>query len=306
MKFIKYPSLVNSYKEDVVEDAMNSGYTGQWVVTEKVDGANFSFYCDGTSVKAASRNQFVDESFYSCDDVIASHKDDILKTYDILQHYGFLAEDDYIIVTGELFGRGIQNRIPYNDKQWAAFSLAAVSPDSGSVTYLPLFRMFESLPIPVVPIISVVETLEEALSYSPVVKSAYCDADAEGIVISPIEYYGSSTTQFKHKAPAFVEITTRKKKAEVVGLTESDNIILDELLSLVTESRVYSALSKRGKVEMSDFWAVVSATRADVLEDYSITYGRSIDEADNQKLVNKHLTKDITTIVRPVMLSVCS
>lgn len=229
MKFIKYPSVVNSYKEDIVEEVMNNGYTGQWVVTEKVDGANFSFYCDGTSVKTASCNQFVDGTFYLCEEIIALHKDDILKTYAILQQYGFLAEDDYIIVTGELFGRGIQNRIPYNDKQWAAFSLAMVSSDSSSVTYLPLFRMFESLPIPVVPIISVVWTLEEALSYSPVVKSAYCDADAEGIVISPIEYYENenSTTQFKHKAPAFVEITTRKKKAEVVELIESDNIILD-------------------------------------------------------------------------------
>lgn len=69
---------------------------------------------------------------------------------------------------------------------------------------------------------------------------------------------------------------------------------------------MYSVLSKKGNVEMSDFGVVVSATRADVLDDYSATYGRSIDEADNKKLVNKHLTKDITTIVRTVMLSVCS
>ena len=66
--FKKFSSLENTYNKVFLEKVqLHPCYTQQWIATEKVHGANFSFWWDKENgVRVASRTQFVDGSFFSC------------------------------------------------------------------------------------------------------------------------------------------------------------------------------------------------------------------------------------------------
>lgn len=60
MEFKKFSSLENTYRQNLIDKVQYEGKDGgAWIVTEKIHGANFSFWCDGIEVKTASRTQFV-------------------------------------------------------------------------------------------------------------------------------------------------------------------------------------------------------------------------------------------------------
>lgn len=109
MEFKKYNSVENSYQEKFVDQIVLQGlHEGIYVVQEKIHGANFSFYCNGETVKIAKRTGFIEEGeqFYNADLVLSKYKG---KVMDLLKHvqnkYEFV---NYIILYGELFG-GVYN-----------------------------------------------------------------------------------------------------------------------------------------------------------------------------------------------------
>lgn len=71
MNFRKFESIENTYiKSNVSKIVFNGLNTGEWIVTEKLHGANFSVYVkDLKVVNFGSRNQFVDGSFYNSADL---------------------------------------------------------------------------------------------------------------------------------------------------------------------------------------------------------------------------------------------
>ena len=67
MKFKSFTKLTNTHKSKSINDIRALGYDKElWVVTEKLDGANFSFWYNGTDFKVASRSRFVDGTFFNC------------------------------------------------------------------------------------------------------------------------------------------------------------------------------------------------------------------------------------------------
>lgn len=51
MEFVKFSSLENTYRTNLLEKIQYEGKDGGlWMATEKLHGANFSFWCDGTEV----------------------------------------------------------------------------------------------------------------------------------------------------------------------------------------------------------------------------------------------------------------
>ena len=107
MEFHKFSNLENTYRQNLIDKVQYEGKdVGEWVVTEKIHGANFSFWCDGTEVKVASRSQFVDGTFYNCQAVINRYSEGILNW---CQGFGVKT----FIVYGELFGGNIQKEVKY-------------------------------------------------------------------------------------------------------------------------------------------------------------------------------------------------
>ena len=274
MKFKKFTSIENSYREKYIEIIREYGYDKvRWLATEKIDGANFSFITDGKEVKVASRNQIVDGTFYHCQAVIDRYKDKVLKLKQI--HF---ASADQIQVYGELFGKGIQNKIFYGeDKNFMAVEIqedgVVVSTDdaAGLLTYVG---------IPIAPGLGVFGSLDKALELSPVFVSKvydelYPDAsvtqfelgenDAEGIVLKPVEPVylpNGSRVILKYKNPAFSEKNKKKKKGN--GET---NPFIEIAEMYINENRMNAVLSKEGELTPKDYGRIIKLMAEDVQED---------------------------------------
>ncbi len=86
----------------------------RWIALEKVNGSNFSVYCDGNITKFAKRTGFLKDNqwFYSYENIA-----DELETKIKLLYYNLLNKnnnDNYIILYGELFG----GFYPQNPENW--------------------------------------------------------------------------------------------------------------------------------------------------------------------------------------------
>lgn len=129
MRFIKFSSLENTYRQNEIDRVVNHGLSKvEWMATEKIHGANFAIYCDGENIKLARRTAFLEdgESFYDSKRVAGTVEEAIkeitnrvrrdLSEFAFRLGYEF-AQPIYCIAYGELFGGSIQKNMPYPDVQ---------------------------------------------------------------------------------------------------------------------------------------------------------------------------------------------
>ena len=117
MEFIKYGSITNCYRQKEINFLISNGHTNndiEWVATEKIHGANFSFYVkrveDGELVVlCGKRNSIMDpveySKFFNSLEVFKKYEQAVKNVY--LQ----LDNVEWVIIYGELFG-GAYNNIP--------------------------------------------------------------------------------------------------------------------------------------------------------------------------------------------------
>lgn len=302
MQFKKFSSLENTYRTNLIEKVIEEGIpTNDWIVTEKVDGANFSFWCDGEQVKVASRNQFVDGTFYGCQEVIDEIAPKIL---------AFCSDNNtQIVIYGELYGDGIQKRVKYGKKSFVAFDVFCLW--AGSTEHKDYAQnLCFDIGIPFAPVIFR-GSFEECLAVNNTFKSlltpeGYGDENiAEGVVIEPANpawFRNGSRVYFKNKSEKFSE---KKKKVKVkvaqeLSLSEASQSVLHNLTSYVTENRVVSVISKIGKVGTKDFQRILGLTVQDAIEDYEKDTEVNVEDVcgDEWKAVLKMLNGLSAHIVR--------
>lgn len=112
MSFKKYSSIENSFNREFMERVITEMPTDlQYVIQEKVYGANASFLCDGLQVQFAKRT-FVfseDEKFYDYPGLLEIYKERVLRLFTYLKNK--YPEVMAISVFGEMFG----GRYPHQD-----------------------------------------------------------------------------------------------------------------------------------------------------------------------------------------------
>lgn len=126
MKFIKYGSI-KRLTERAVNDTMDiltrKGLSSlDFMVTEKIHGANMAMYCNGTDFKVASREGFLREGikFYNGRAVADRYKKAVFA--DSIENMGEARElgiegEVVTIYVGELFGGSIHKGTPYSQEQ---------------------------------------------------------------------------------------------------------------------------------------------------------------------------------------------
>jgi Rnl2 family RNA ligase len=116
MKFIAYQKIpTDTSQYDLTKKEENHIFKEiKWIALEKVNGANFSVYCDGIDVKFAKRTGFIEENqwFYSYETISESLTEKILLLHKYLK--SIYSEMDYIILYGELCG----GFYPENPNKW--------------------------------------------------------------------------------------------------------------------------------------------------------------------------------------------
>jgi Rnl2 family RNA ligase len=320
MQFTKYSSIENSYREKYINSIIEHGYGNEeFVVTSKLDGANFSFICDGNEVQVASRTQIVDSTFFNCKPVIDKYSQDIRYLFKVFNDESPIEQ---IQVYGELIGDGINNRVKYcSGREFIVFDILVTWIEDNIVNLnyinykvLKVLTYYTKLKLAPEHFRG---NLQDSLTYCTnnltfnslipnLLNNDYKKLEVnneEGYVIKPVNYLTLRTGDrviIKCKSPEFKESSNKgRPPAKIVTLTEEENIVLTKLTELITESRVYSVTSKLGELTSNDFGKVLGLYIKDVIEDYS---------KDNQlvisKNVNKQLNKLCSNTIRSVWLNV--
>lgn len=304
MEFYKFSSLENTYRQNLIDKVQYEGKDGgEWVVTEKIHGANFSFWCDGTEVRVASRSQFVDGTFYNCQAVINRYSENILNW---CQGFGVKT----FIVYGELFGGNIQKEVQYGEKDFAAFDVVIDGVVQDKQT---AWRIAKECGLNFAPVLftgSFKECLEMSNTFKSTLTPEGYEGEniSEGLVIEPVEpawFENGSRVYFKNKTESFSEKNRQPKEKQVFELSEEESDLMNELLNYNTEQRVSNVISKIGQITSKDFGKILGLTVQDMLEDFTKDTERDakVEAEDNWKQFHKLLSAEVGKVVRKLFVT---
>ena len=324
-QFTKFPSLENTYRQKEIDKIIMMDIKDQWVVTEKVHGANFSFWVykdqetKNISIKCAKRSGWIeeDEKFFNYKSILEKYRPMLEKLRgDVL--------DDFVIY-GEIYGGNIQSGMCYSlEQDFVAFDMRWINNDES--LSLPLDKLTTltlevDYNIPVTPLIGVYNTFEEALAVeesftSKLIRQGFDGKDinkeAEGIVIepnNPVYEPNGSRVYLKKKTKRFLEKGGKpniKHKSPVV-LQESVQSKLDEALVFLNRNRFESVVSKIGEVSIKDIGKVMGLLTQDIVVDMEKDLEQGVDlwfETKGEKqLFMKNLQKIVQDFIKPILLS---
>lgn len=288
MKFRKFNSLTNTY-------TLSQDWFGrhphlvneEWIITEKIHGANFAFYCDGQEVQVAKRTSFTDGGFFRCQEVIDKHSPAIMKLYQHIKDMCY-ADFEYIIVYGELYGQGIQREFNYGDKDFIGFDLWLKLDGDEEPTPVHKQHAFDFMVesgIPVVPVIATAKG-SEILSIDP---NKFTDGISEcgrteGFVIEPVvpaDDYRGNRIYFKWKTEEFAEMKKTKKPPktkEQKKLRPQAAEFFQTCRDMAVRNRLMNVVSHHGRTHISNFSTILMAFVDDILKDAEAPEGLWEDE----------------------------
>lgn len=299
MNFVKFSSLDNTYRQNLIDKTQYEGKDGGlWIATEKLHGANFSFWCNGKEVLTASRSQFVDGTFYNCQAVINCYSQGILEW---CQQNGV---SDFVVY-GELFGGNIQKEVKYGEKDFAAFDVVIEGKVLDKHTAMSVADDCGLFFVPVIKVGSFKECLELSNTFqSTLTPEDYKEENtSEGLVIEPVEpawFENGSRVYFKNKTESFSEKSRQPKEKQVFELSEEESDLMNVLLEYNTEQRVSNVISKIGQITNKDFGKILGLTIQDMLEDFTkdTEQDAKVVAEDNWKQFHKLLSAEVGKVVR--------
>jgi Rnl2 family RNA ligase len=325
MEHKKYSSIENTYRDkfmDLIREEGKDG--GEWVVTEKVHGGQFSIYYDGSEIQASTRTTFLTEDidFFNWKKVLEDNRDKVIKLYDILKSEN--KDISVVIVYGELFGgsyphpdvakvknaKRLQKGVHYHpDNLFYAFDIRV---DGKYLTVDEANRLFEQAglfyakPLFRGPLEECVKHPDDFLSKI----SQWLDLPpiedniAEGVVLKPVDprfLNIGDRVILKSKNEKFKERKAKKKrppKKQDAPLSEEALKLQQEIESLVTENRLQNVLSKRGElpypVPKDLFGQVMKEFSADIWEEFNKDFEDQFDNLDKKE--QKRLSKAINQV----------
>ncbi len=339
MQFLKYTSIENSYRDKFIQMIRDENKdSGQWVVMEKIHGAQLSFYYNGSELKASSRTMFLtdDIDFFNYQKVMADNRDKIEKLYSLIQseYREKKKEISQMIVYGELFGgsyphpdvpkvktaKRLQKGVFYHpDNLYYAFDLRV---DAQYLNVEDTNRLFEAVGLFYAKPIFV-GSFDECLKYPNKFPSTIAhrlglpdieDNIVEGIVIKPVEPRFLDVGEriiLKSKNEKFIERKSRKKrpKKQEVKISEKGEQLYHEMETLVTENRLHNVLSKREEMPYplpKDYFGdIMKAFIGDVMEEFNKDYQADYDQLDakEQKKISKQLNQSAAKLIRSILYS---
>lgn len=338
IEFKKYSSIENHFNREFMEHvAEQMPQDLQYVVQEKVHGANTSFLCDGNEVKFAKRTSVLadNEKFYDYPELLEAYKDKVISLFSRVkvQH----PEVVTISVFGEMFGglyphndvkinrqlSLIQKGVCYTpEHEFYGFDIYLSDGENG--WYLPVDEVNEIFEAEGFFYAKTLKrgTLAECLKYPNAFPSkisewlglpAIEDNICEGIVIRPVTpmyLRNGSRVLIKSKNERFAEKKSIKKRnklfAEPVPYSDELKALVGEVDAYVTENRLINVVSHIGEVYVpKDFGKIMGLFSKDILEDCLKEYGGDYSALDKseQKLLNKELNKLATELVKKVYMS---
>lgn len=331
MEFKKYNSIENSYQDDFINSIIEQGFGNlEYIVQEKVHGANISFITDGQNIFSAKRTEPIldSENFYNSKLVLSNYKDKIFNLYQTaLKDFSTKT----VTIFGELFGGGyphpdvskdetatlVQRGIYYcsqnefyafdilidNDKYLDIETANAYFEKFGFIYAKTLFK----------------GTLKDCLAYSnsfkttvplelglPELEGNLC----EGVVIRPTQplfLRNGSRVLIKNKNEKWAENNNYINKTilnkllhEGEELSEEAIYLCEEIYKFITQNRLDNLISKIGEINTEkDLGKVLGLYNKDILTDFLKNFEDKYNalEKHEGKSVNKFLNKHAAQLI---------
>ena len=334
MKFTKYPSIENTYRQKAIAYVYETGNSGgEWVVSEKIHGANFNVIYDGTEFRMAKKKALIadDDTFYGCQSIKDQLKAQIRQIFIKLQSDSIIPIS-YVKFCGEIYGgtyphpdvarvKGamkVQSGIWYRpDTGFYAFDIMANDNFIDDDTAQSLFRefgIFNAEPL-------FRGTFGECLEYTnefnttipdrlglPRIDNNIC----EGVVLKPVDpriFPCGSRVIFKNKNDKHSEKKNGnipKEKMAEVKFSEKGQTLYEELFSLITENRLRNVISHVGKISDKEFGKLMGLFVKDAIEEFRKDFAEELDaiDKDEQKRMNKRVGQLAAELIRQHFLDI--
>lgn len=326
MQFKRYNSIENSYRDKFIYQIQEQGLSdGEWVVTEKIHGANFSVHYDGETVRFAKRSGFIgdDENFMGCQ-TIKDYLNNLIKA--VYQHFD---DDSTLSIYGEICGGyyndrsnnpycvRVQKEVKYHpDNRFLVFDIQVNGCFVDQDLFDELYNHYGFMRVPELFRGSFTECLNHSNQFQTQVPALFGlpeieDNICEGIVIKPVtpKYLEDGTRVIlKSKNEKFSE--KRSEKEEKIGQTNILSPAAEEeyqnIKTYITENRLKNVLSKIGTLTHKDFGKLLGEFVQDVLGDYykDLTEAPVFIEKAEQKLVNKLINRTAANLIRPNFINI--
>ena len=337
LEFKKYSSIENTFNKDFMDKIKSEEYDSlQYVVQEKVHGSNCCFVTDGQEVRFAKRTSFVEdgEMFFDYEELLDRYKEKVIRLYcRVKERY---VDIENLLVFGEMFGGRYPHPDVKNDKkviciqkgvfycpyhEFYAFDLYVQGTENRK--YLSVDEMnsfFEEEKFFYARSLYR-GALDECLQYPNTFQSKIAewmglppieDNICEGVVIRPLDiifFRNGSRLLLKSKNSRFAEKKSVKKRQPSLFVEPTYSEQLKELLVVaeeyVTENRLNNVVSKIGEVSVpKDFGKLIGLLSKDTLDDFLKEHSSNyaLLEKSEQKIVNQHINKQSTTLIKKVYM----
>jgi Rnl2 family RNA ligase len=272
----KYPSIANSYQSKFVAFVRSAVRCNEWIVTEKVHGANFMFFTNGDgTVDCGSRRRMLvpgQDKFYNYEAVLAKVRADICALF------VFLKAETQVTVIGEIYGGHypgakssdprtvrVQKGVDYcPDNAFVAFDIVV---DGTLVTRTTFDEAMAhtSDALQAAPVLLRTADLDEALSFDVETLQSRIPVDvhqldplannvAEGVVIAPSEPHflpNGKRAIFKKKSTRFTEVARPPKSPSGPKVQRPPSSVYRATLAVfrtyLNENRYDAVCSKHGE-----------------------------------------------------------
>ena len=301
-----------------------------YVVQEKVHGANLSFITDGQNILSAKRTELIfdSEQFFNSKLVQDKYKDKILALNAVVSKQ---FDTKTVTIFGELFGGGyphpaitkddnaklVQRGIYYSPtNDFYAFDILLDNNKYLDVeTASQLFETFGFIYAKTLFNGSLTDCLAFSNEFKTTIPSEYglpeLDGNiCEGVIIRPIQpsfLRTGSRILIKNKNETWAENNNYIDKAilstllhEGGELSEEAGFLCEEMYKLITQNRLTNLISKIGDVNpKKDLGKVLGLYNKDALADFMKTYQRKYEalEKHENRAVNKFLNKHARQLI---------
>ncbi len=336
---MRYPEIENTYRKKLLDEIRQRQISTEWVVEEKIHGANFSFWITTSEIKVAKRTAFLTESeldkFYHSKKVVERHRETCTKFFSTIRKWA--SEKEYgdiilAIVYGELFGgwyphpdvpkvpdvAPIQKEIYYHpDLKFCAFDVY-LQTETGKSFFLDVSTRTSLLEhagfMVSQPLMT--GTLDECLQYPnkfqttiprrfnlPEIENNIC----EGVVIRPVIDFNLQTYRraiFKNKNELYSEVRPRKTKKDDPYQKMQKNpkmqALIATLLKYHTKARFQSVQTKIGPINSQELPKIVGLYVKDLLKDFSKDHPAILEQLNKKD--RKVLSKLVFEKVKPDLI----
>jgi len=335
IQFKKYNSIENTFDREFMDKIVIEECDKQeFVVQEKVHGANVCLITDGKTVSFGKRTGFVEagEKFYDYEELLERYKPKVISLFSVVKES--FTDVKTLMIFGEMFGGKYPHPDVKNDNktmiiqkgvhycpnhEFYAFDLYIVNDETGRFlsvdeanTYFEregffyaksLFRgtFAECLKYPN----DALSKIAEWMGLPPIE-----DNICEGVVIRPVVptyLQNGARVLLKSKNDRFAEKKAVKKRTPKLfvepSYSEELNNLLPEAEQYVTENRLNNVASKIGQISVpKDTGKLIGLFSKDILDDFLKEHSGKYAalEKSEQKILNRHINSLATDLIKKV------